>query len=63
MPENPLCVYCGQAVDIVGGTEEYVIPNKEQAVSKERWEYAPLEQARGVTHGVTRMGSGLAITQ
>ncbi len=43
MPENPLCVYCGQAVDIVGGTEEYVIPNKERGVSKEQWAYAHLE--------------------
>ena len=43
MPENPLCVYCGKPVDIVGGTEEYVIPNKEHGVCKDQWEYAHLE--------------------
>ncbi|MGH7254743.1 MAG: hypothetical protein ACREI3_03105 [Nitrospirales bacterium] len=43
MPENPTCVYCGNPVDILGGTEEYVIPNKDSGVSKKEWHYAHLD--------------------
>ncbi len=43
MADLPLCIYCQKPVDIVGGTEEYVIPNKETGVSKDQWEYAHLD--------------------
>ena len=43
MPENPSCIHCGRSVDILGGTEEYVIPNKDQGVPKDQWAYAHLE--------------------
>ncbi len=43
MSENPSCVHCGQSVDILGGTEEYVITNKDQGVPKDQWAYAHLE--------------------
>lgn len=43
MPENPICVACGKAVDILGGSEEYVITNKDQGVPKDQWAYAHLD--------------------
>ncbi len=43
MPENPSCVYCGRPVDILGGTEEYLITNKDQGVPKDQWAYTHLE--------------------
>ncbi len=43
MPENPLCAYCRKEVDIIGGSEEYVITNKDRGVPKEQWAYAHLD--------------------
>ncbi len=43
MPENPLCLYCGKEVDILGGSEESVITNKDQGVPKDQWAYAHLD--------------------
>ncbi len=42
MADNPPCVSCGKSVDILGGTEEYVITNKDQGVPKDQWAYAHL---------------------
>jgi hypothetical protein len=43
MADNPPCVSCGKPVDILGGTEEYVITNKDQGVPKDQWTYAHLD--------------------
>jgi len=54
MPDLPTCIYCSKPVDIVGGTQEYVIPNKDQGVSKDQWKYAHLDchKERGQDNGI-----------
>ncbi len=43
MADNLPCVYCGKPVDTIGGTEEYIITNKDQGVPTDQWAYAHLD--------------------